>query len=420
VSNRYLVALAATLITATFALAQAQPASAPADATTLSSGVPDGPIHSLFNNGYQGSRTALSAEADYVLWFLFGRQQTLPVSTDFSLGGTVGEIGDADTRNALGSGGRFAIGYWLIEDNSWVPQGIRDVGGEARFFVVGRQSADTSADVPATLFRPFFDLNDRTPSGFLVAAPGIATGSINAHAQLDFWGAEANVWKNVYFNKPGTSCTIDLMAGFRYLNSNGRLDINSASSFNQTIPAGSPFAPFAGNQLQVMDSFATRDNFYGGQMGIAVKSLFFDDMLSVEGSVRLALGNTSEDIAISGSQIRTFANSTTSVSSGGVLALPSNIGDHHVNRFSQVPELDLKLAYPVGSRLRLLVGFSALFWNNLAFPASQIDRGIDITQIPNNPLAAGATPTGLARPAVPFKQSDLWMLGINFGLEYKW
>jgi hypothetical protein len=420
VSNRYVVMLAA-LISATCALgqAQAQPATYAAAPGTCP-GACEAPLSSLFNNLYQMGRGDLSAEANYVLWFLAGSKGRFPISTSLPGLPPLGELGDAERQGVLGSGGRFALGYWQIEDSPWVPQGIRDRGGEARFFFVGRRSADLTTDTPTTLFRPFFDLNNRTESGFLIAAPGIGTGSINAHAQVDVWGAEANLWKNVFFDKPGTSFIIDLMAGFRYLNANSALDIASISTFNPTIPAASPFAPFAGNQLLVTDSFSTRNNFYGGQVGIASKALLFDNMVSLEGSARIALGTTSEDVIISGSQFRTFANSTTAVSSGGVLALPSNIGSHHMNKFAQVPELEFKFAFPVGSHLRLLTGFSALYWTNIVRAAAQIDRSVDVTQIANNPLAAGATPTGLARPGVTFTQSDFWLLGINFGVEYKW
>ena len=42
------------------------------------------------------------------------------------------------------SGGRFTLGYWMIEDNPWVPEGIRTCGVEARFFFVGSGSANAS------------------------------------------------------------------------------------------------------------------------------------------------------------------------------------------------------------------------------------------------------------------------------------
>jgi hypothetical protein len=307
-----------------------------------------------------------------------------------------------------------------MESNPWIPErSIKTLGSEMRLFFVGSRSVDFMADNAPNLSRPFFDLNNRIASAFLVAAPGIATGSIIGHGNVSAWGAEVNVWKNIYYDKPGTTLAIDVMAGFRYVNGNSNIDLSSISVYNQTIAAGSAFASFAGNRLEVRDSFATRNHFYGGQIGIKGSGWLIDYM-RVEGSFRLALGNTSQDLTIAGSQVRTFADGRTAVSNAGLFALASNIGNHRNNVFSQVPEGDIKALWPIGDHLTFSVGFSALYSNRVLRAVDQIDRSLDITQIPNFPAAAGATPTGLGRPGVFFQRSDLWVLGISFGVEVKW
>ena len=422
-NQRYALTLAVSLLAANLAFGQAAPPAARETLSMPTEVVGSGEESPLLVAPVAGPSTAggsISARADYVLWFLAGSKGTVPITTLFPGQSPLTQLGDAEEHSLLGSGGRLALGYWVTDDNAWVPQGIRECGAEVAFLVVGRREGDASTDTPSTLFRPFFDLNNRVESGFLVASPGIATGGVNAHAYVEFWGAETNLWKNVYYDKPGTTCAVDLMAGFRYLNSNSALDINSVSSFNPTIAAASPFAPFAGNQLNVNDSFTAHNNFYGGQVGISVKTFPDESNLTFEGSFRIALGTTSEDLSISGSQVRTFANGTTAFSNGGLLALPSNIGSYHHNVFAQIPEAGFKIAYALGRHLELSAGFSALYWSKILRPSGQIDRSIDITQIPNDPLTAGATPTGLNRPSVPFLQSDAWLLGITLGAEYKW
>src|SRR5262249_42131224 len=132
-------------------------------------------------------------------------------------------------------------------------------------------------------------------------------------------------------------------------------------------------------------------------------------------------GTTSEDLHIEGAQLRTLADGTRVFSPAGLLALPANSGDHHVNKFTQVPEIDLKLSAPITSHLTLSSGFSMLYWSRLLRPAQQIDRNLDVTTIPNSPLGAGAVPVAaLGEPRVPFKQSDLLILGVSFGVEVKW
>jgi hypothetical protein len=53
-------------------------------------------------------------------------------------------------------------------------------------------------------------------------------------------------------------------------------------------------------------------------------------------------------------------------------------------------------------------------------PTDQINRVIDITQIPNYPPATRVTPTGLNQPTVPFNQTDVWLLGGTLGFEIIW
>src|SRR5207253_1127130 len=142
------------------------------------------------------------------------------------------------------------------------------------------------------------------------------------------WGAEANVWKNLFYNYPGTDIIVDLMAGFRFLSLDNELEIGSISVFNPTIAATSPFASFAGNRLAVLDSFRTHNRYYGGQIGIDAK-YWPMDRLCAELTFKLALGDTSQDLTIAGNQLRTFADGTSTVSNGGLLALPSNIGHFH-------------------------------------------------------------------------------------------
>ncbi len=378
----------------------------------------------VFDNLNNRGHFLFTAEGEYVLWFLKGSQPSAPVDTSGVIGSsglTANQLGDSNPTGAgPSSGGRFTFGYWQYDNNPWAAQGaVRTFGVEARFFFVGTVSAELDADTAPNLFRPFYDLNDQKDSGFPVSSPGLMNGQVSARGQASMWGAEANAWKNVFYDKPGTTYAIDLMAGLRYLNANSELAINSSSTFNNAIPAGSPYASFAGNQLQVNDSFAMRNDFFGGQIGIGLKSWLMDS-ICLETSFRVALGGTDQEATIMGSQVRTFANGATSTYAGGLLALPSNIGTRHNFEFTQIPEVQFKALWVVSKQITLSAGFSALYWTRVIRAAEQVDRSLDITQIPNFPGAAGAPPAGMGRPSVPFAQSDLWLLGITFGLEYRW
>jgi hypothetical protein len=366
-----------------------------------------------------------TVDPQYVLWFRGHTQDTIGVANNgvvLNQQGTtiLGQVGNTElAQRDMASGGRLALGYWQVQKNQWIPGGIRDLGAEATFFFVAQRSGKFVDDTSFNIIRPFFDVNNRQTSAFVVASPGLATGSLEADAQASFWGAEANVWKTICYDYPGTYWSFNVMAGFRFLNLEERLNINSISVFNQNLAAFPTFLPFAGNTLQVSDSFATHNHFYGGQLGIGGKWWPLEGAC-LDFGLKLALGATAEDLDIAGSQLRTLANSAKITSPAGVLALPSNIGNHHINKLAQVPEADVKLSVPLMSCLTLSTGFSVLYWNRVLRPALQVDRAIDISQIPNFPPAAAAVPTGLNQPGVPFHQSDLLLFGFSIGLEFNW
>jgi hypothetical protein len=366
----------------------------------------------------------VTANAEYLIWFLAGPRDSMPLASTGLLGSpgnvVLGSLGDADRDSKRpAAGGRFTVGYWQLQDNPWVAGGLRDLGVEAVFFFVAQRSAGFNVGSASNLGRPFFNLNDQTESRFLVAGPGLATGSVAARAEAEVWGAETNLWKNVYCNYPGTTGSLNVMAGFHFLDYHARLNIGSVSVFNRDLTNFPDFLPFAGSTLQVFDAFSTHNRFYGGQIGVNGK-WWPEEWILLELGLKLGIGATSEELSISGFQVQTMSNSTRTTTPAGLLALPSNIGNFHRDVFAQVPELDAKIAVPVFHHVTLSTGFTALYWSKLLRPALQIDRELDITQIPNFPAAASAQGTGLAKPGVPFKQSDLVLLGISLGLEVNW
>lgn len=365
-----------------------------------------------------------TGDVDYVLWFLGGSHHDEPIAANNVLGPTGGQVlgtlaAGEHGRRGPAPGARFALGVWDVRADPWFPGGVPDMGAEAVFFFVGQRSANVSVSSLPRIIRPFFDENHGVASGFVVATPGLATGGVIGHSRASVWGAEGNLWKNVYSDGPGTTCVINAMAGFRYLNLDSRLEIESVTSFDRDLAAFPTFLPFAGNTVTVFDSFATHNSFYGAQVGIGGK-WWLMEKLFVEAGGKLAIGATCETLEIRGNQVRALPDGTRVVSPAGLLALPSNSGTFHRYKFAQVPELDLKVSAPLCPWLTVSTGFSALYWSRVLRPAEQIDRDIDITQIPNFPGAATATPTGLRQPGIPFKQSDLWVLGIHLGVELTW
>ena len=86
------------------------------------------------------------------------------------------------------------------------------------------------------------------------------------------------------------------------------------------------------------------------------------------------LGDTVQILDINGSQRFVSPTGVVQNFTGGLLALPSNIGHFTNNAFSVVPEIGVNLGYQILPRLRGFVGYNMLYWSNVIRPGTSIDR----------------------------------------------
>ncbi len=347
---------------------------------------------------------------EYLLWWV--KQDKVPVLASTSTNPfDNGELGQPTTSVLFGgdgidgsarSGFRFTAAAWLDD--------CQECGVFFRGFYLSPRSTNFEANSSQfpTLARPFFNINQGIEFSQLTAFPGLATGTLEVHNQSELWGAEANVFCPLCC---GCNYGFNLFGGFRYLQLNESLTV--VENFNG-LPAAGP--PFANNNIVGTDFFGTRNQFYGGQVGVFGE--WRRGRFSVETWAQVALGDTHQDLRIDGSQVLTTPTGATQVFKGDLLALPSNIGHTSRDRFSVVPEVDLNVGYWVTDHVRAFVGYDWLYWNNVIRPGGQIDRNIDISQIPN--FIPGVQPTGQNRPAAPQNSTDFWAQGVTFGFELRY
>lgn len=384
----------------------------------------DAPADNVFAGGAQSTFNEFTAGLDYLLGYFPNSPGNNIIAVEPGvatlLGQTLVRASDDNLYRRTWSGGRLTLGYWIAESNpfnSLMP--VRGLGIESRVFSLGQRSLTAVNATAPTILRPFFDLNNREDTALVVASPGFSTGGVVATAKMNMWGAEANIWRNLYDNGTPTTFGVSFIAGYRYLETNPEIRINQVSVYNDDLSAFDPsFASFAGNMIEGVESFSARNQFNGGQFGINLKA--YGSRFIFDTTLKVALGANQETLSIQGSQVRTFAAGSQVASQGLLLALPSNIGTFSKVKFAQVPELNVGVVVPMLPWLTLRTDFSALYISRFIRAGSQINRVIDITQIPNYPPNIGVPSTGLGLPTVLFNQSDLWMLGISVGMELKW
>src|SRR5262249_51953252 len=157
---------------------------------------------------------------------------------------------DRDPR----SGGRFTLGYYLGD--------CTDRAIEVGAFFLGSRAQNvgvTSAFTPV-ISRPFFNLNQNMQDVERIAFPGQSTGRFDVHAPSDLWGLDANLRCNLLC---GCDWRLNVLGGFRYL------DLQESVLMTERVQGLATAPPPLTNAFGIgTDNFSTRNQFYGGQVGV--------------------------------------------------------------------------------------------------------------------------------------------------------
>jgi hypothetical protein len=303
------------------------------------------------------------------------------------------------------TGGRFTFGTWLDDGQIWgVNAGYFFLRGRS----IGQGFSSPGAPVLAT---PFFNALTGMQDSSLITFPGIMSGQIVIDAPSFLQGADANMtaklWENNWFHWEAS-------LGFRYLNLNEALNINSVSLVQIAPQFQGLGLPFDGNTISVSDSFQTRNHFYGAQLGSRVEMGYKRWTLELTGKV--ALGVTHQIATVQG--LTTIDTTPTFIQNGGLFAVSSNSGRFTSNAFTVVPEVGFNLRFRLTERLQLFGGYSFFYWNRVARPADQVDTGVNPNFVPTSTTFGAAG--GPNRPAFNFHSTDFFAHGANFGFEFRY
>ena len=393
---------------------------------------------------YAGSGNRVWVSAGLLVWGLKAGN-TPPLVTTDTTGGTGGQIGQPGTATLYGGnqnnvarlGGQFTMGAWL---NACQTKGI-----EGSYFFLNGPSDNFSASssgAPGSLVlaRPFvnaINLQQDREQISVTAFGGISGGSALVSSNSFFQGAQLNGICNLCSSCPTNCCStgccqtgcgqtggyqsgypsqtgyrMDMLGGFQYLSLNENLVITE----NLLILPTAPPALDPGSTKMVTDSFGTRNDFYGSQIG--VRGEWYRGAWFVNGTGQMALGSTHQEVQISGSTVFTNSGGVAVTQPGGLLALPTNIGTYSRDQFTVVPQIGFNVGRQLTNHVRVYVGYTAIYWSNVVRPGDQIDPVINTTQLPT--AAGPGTLVGPARPAFEFRDSDLWAHGLNAGVQFGW
>jgi hypothetical protein len=338
--------------------------------------------------------------AEYLLWWL--RKGNVPplVTHGDPKDTPTGALGKPGTTVLFGgnrfgaadpfSGGRFTLGYWLGNEQAWgVEAGFFFLEQRRSFFAAAGTGGPGTGSLNVALFNGDARVEDTFPQ---VALEGTSQGNIGIRLTQRLWGTELNL------RHPGReddTSRLSWLAGFRFLDLEESFDL-------QTTSVALP--PALGISTALADSIATRNRFYGAQIGADADFFHKNWRLTMRG--RLALGGNDEAVKISGTTTNVDPIRGVVVAPGGYFSGPNNIGNHHHGEFAVVPEFGANLGYQISKNLTATVGYTFLYISDVVRAGDQIDRVVTFQT--NN------------RPGVLFKQSDSWAQGINLGFQIRY
>jgi len=354
------------------------------------------------SSGDPASNPDIWIDVEALVWWSKNQPLSVPVVTTgpAAQGSNAGAIGAPGTTSlnqplnyGAGGGVRFNMGGWFTPDHIW--------GMEGSLFTVGRVNAgfgvsDHSGTGAYVINEPVVG----APFITQVSAPGLESGAVSVNSTSEFQGGDINGVFNL-LRRDGW--TVSLTGGFRYLELHETLSIvansNLFTSTTYTDNAGNTLvtAP-PGSSVTVVDQFNTRNEFYGGQVGM--KFQYMANRWSVSGVTSLALGDTHEVITVNGyTNVYPINGQPVTLAGGNYATLQT--GSYATNRFAVAPAFQCNVGYQFTPFLRGTLGYSFMFLSNVARPGNQIDNTYD----------------GVVHPLVPMINTSYWTQGINIGIQ---
>ncbi len=300
----------------------------------------------------------------------------------------------------LSAGFRADYGKWIDKDFG--------IGG--RFWWLGENGQSYSGNdlngADGSVGRPFFEINPGAPNGVGESALLIAfadadsefTGDVSAESTLEMLAAE--IYGRFRLGS-SDSHQLDFIAGYSYFRVDDKLSISSST----TTVVSDPLDPPPGTIRTFSDRFEAENRFNGGQLGFELSAT--RGCWMVRSLTKVHLGNMQQKYSASGSSTNAIIPNAPAQFDIGMLVQDNNSGTFETDVFAFAPEANFKLAYRFRPNVLLSVGYSFIYFDNLALTGSVIDRNL------NGPLL-GTGVSGIS-PAFAYDDSNLWIHGIDLG-----
>ena len=292
------------------------------------------------------------------------------------------------------SGGRYSLGGWIDQYHT--------KSFEVSYLQLNdiSESFSASANDFSILARPFFNTTTEIENARLLNFDGLITGDMAISSFTEFQTYEFLLRRG--FTRPNGSRTA-FVVGYRGANLEDMLRIEESTTALSGLVAGSSF--------DLLDQFDTENEFHGITFGYEyIGPVIRNGTLEFFGKV--AVGATSSRVIVNGRTDTVTVTGDSSIVNAGFLTQGTNVGTFRDVDFDSLSEVGLRFRYHTSHDLDFFVGYSFLYWGQVARAGSQIDPGINVTQIPPGVLV------GEERPRPPIDREGFWAQGLNLGFSY--
>lgn len=328
---------------------------------------------------------------------------TNPVGTDIGDAGVIGVgstsvlFGGEHLHNELRPGGRLRIGWYLdIEQTHGIEWHYFDLDGQDIHYDA------IAADGSGVLGRPFVDSGTGDNAAVLVAFPAVVDGEINIRSNLQLTSTGI-LYHDIFWTSPYAK--IDYLVGYRHARLYDSLRVNESLIY---VDDDAGFT--SGDEVTRRDQFRAINQFDGADFGLR-GWWSRSGKLAITGLAKVAIGAANKNVVIDGfTTIDSGGTETTTP--GGVLTQPSNIGRRSEQEFAAIGEVGLGLEWLPVCQCRISLGYTWLYWSDIARAFDQIDTRVDPNQLaPNN--------GGGNRPAFDLQTTSFWAQGLTAGFTYE-
>ncbi|MCD0460670.1 BBP7 family outer membrane beta-barrel protein [Roseiconus lacunae] len=284
-------------------------------------------------------------------------------------------LGDEEIGDDFRSGMRLTLSKRLDQSLSFFGSGFFLSESQSRSAYGGD---DTGSPI---LSRPFIDGQTGLNNAELVSFPNVLSGAVTVAYESDVAGAQFGVRRVM----PDPSGLISVSVGYRYLQLTDSIAIREdleSIDLGGVVPLGTEFV--------VRDEFNTKNQFHGANFGLHIERQLLG--CDIRFSPSVAFGGLRRTAKVNGDTTVTIPTVTPTITQGGLLSQPTNIGTYTSTDFTVVPEFRTQIDRSLFSGCELVFGYSFTLIPNAYRAPSLIDLNVNQSQIGGGSLIGQAVP----------------------------